>query len=250
MLKVLIVEDEALAAIRLETLLKEIPEAIAIAGRTESVEGTVAWLENNQADLIFMDIHLSDGMSFQVFEKCEVKAPVIFTTAYDQYAIKAFQTNGIGYLLKPFELADLQKAIEKFSTFYQAGKVDYDALASALKNRDPGYQKRFLVYAGDKIQTIQAENVAYFMAEQKAVFLFSKEGKRYLVDFSLDKLEGMLDPEVFFRINRQFILNISSIGTMYPVSKGRVKITLDPESPKDAIVSVDRSSRFKSWLNQ
>ena len=250
MLRVLIVEDEELAAIRLSELLTELDPSTNILHRTESVEATVSWLQTNSPDLIFLDIHLSDGTSFEVFDQVQVKAPVIFTTAYDQYAIRAFQTNGIGYLLKPFEKSDLEQALEKFRSIYQAGNIDYAQLAQAMQQSGPEYRKRFMVYSGDKIQTIEVERVSYFMAEQKAVFLYSQEGKRYLVDFSLDKLENMLDPEQFFRINRQFILSLRAIRMMYSYSKGRVKIDLEPPSPKDAIVSVDRSGRFKSWLNR
>lgn len=250
MLKVLIVEDEELAAMRLKSLLEEVQLEMEVVARTESVVESVGWLNQNEVDLIFLDIHLSDGLSFQIFDQLSIKTPVIFTTAYDQYAIKAFQKNGIGYLLKPFEKKDLEEALDKFQLYFKSGQVDYQALATAIKGEAPSYQKRFLVYAGNKIQTIAASNVAYFMADQKVVFLYAASGKRFMVDFSLDKLESLLDPEHFFRINRQFILNIQSIRNMYAYSKGRVKIDLEPASPKEAIVSVERSPRFKSWLNQ
>lgn len=250
MLRVLIIEDEVPAATRLEGLLEESNQAVSIVACLESVEQAVKWLSENQADLIFSDIHLSDGLCFNIFEQIKVDVPVIFTTAYDQYAIKAFQVNSVGYLLKPFDLAELEEVLSKFNTYFNPAEKDIRSLAQALKQEKPDYRKRFLVYSGDKIRTVDVSDAAYFYADQKLVFLMDVHGKRHTVDQTLDKLENQLQPEQFFRINRQYIISYSAIDSMQAYSKGRVKIDLKPEAPKEAIVSIDRAGRFKLWLNQ
>ena len=251
-MKVLVVEDEKLAAEKLMRQLNQLEDTIEIIGATESVKQTVEWLQQNSPDLIFCDIHLSDGLSFNIFNQVSVKTPVIFVTAYDQYAIQAFSVNSIDYLLKPVAKSDLQNALSKFQELrneMNAG-IDFKAVMDAMRGPSKEYQKRFLVYFGDKIRTIDVEKVAYFYAEGKYVFLVEESGQEYIIDYTLDKLTNVLEPDVFFRINRQFIICVKGIDTMHTYTKGRVKIDLKPTSKKESIVSVDRAGKFKKWLNQ
>jgi two-component system response regulator LytT len=192
---------------------------------------------------------LADGLSFGIFEQVEVKCPVIFTTAYDQYAIQAFKVNSVDYLLKPFSTEDLRNAIEKYEQLFGNENLDVQSILEAYHKKEHQWQKRFIVYIGDKIRTVDSEEVAYFFAEGKYVFLFTTTGKEYVVDFTLDRLTEILDPEKFYRINRQFIVSMNGVSMMHIYPKGRVKIDLNPPSSKDAIVSIERSSGFKKWLN-
>ena len=247
----IIVEDEIHAAEKLQRQLNRISNNIEVLAKIESVESAVNWLKYNDTDLIFLDIHLGDSNSFKIFEQIEIKTPIIFTTAYDQYAIKAFKLNAIDYLLKPINQKELEKAIIKFEDVYQLkSQIDYSKIAAIFRQQSPEFQKRFMVNSGDKIKMVEAELVAYFMAEGKFCYLNSNDNHQYLVDFTLDKLEKVLDPDQFFRINRQFIINIKGIKQMHSYPKGRVKIDLSPPNKKEAIVSIERASQFKKWLNK
>lgn len=247
----IIIEDEIHAAEKLQRQLEGLDNDIQILAKIESVRSAISWLNEHKADLIFLDIHLGDSTSFKIFEEVEIKTPIIFTTAYDQYAIDAFKLNSIDYLLKPVDQKELGKAIEKFENIYlpNAG-IDYSRIAELLQNKSPKYQKRFMVYSGDKIKTIEKDEVAYFLAEGKYCYLHSFGNQQYLIDFTLDKLDKVLNPDEFFRINRQFLINIKSISQMHSYPKGRVKIDLNPSNKKDAIVSIERASQFKKWLNK
>ncbi len=253
MLNVLIIEDEPPAARRLGRMLQSLEPQAQIMEILDSVSAAVRWLELNEADLIFADIHLADGNSFSIFEQVVVKTPIIFTTAYDQYAIRAFKLNSVDYLLKPIEKEDLGNALEKFRESRQA-KVPFDvqSVLSALEEQKtrPTYQKRFMVTSGDKIKSIPVEDVAYFFGQQKYVFLITPDGRQHIVDYTLTQLEDLLDPEQFFRINRQFIIAYPAIKNMFSYSKSRVRIELDPVSDMEAIVSIEKAPRFKEWLNR
>lgn len=253
-MKALIVEDENIAADKLERLLKQIDESIEVSAKLESVSQTTEWLKANTVDLIFLDIHLSDGNCFRIFDELEVKTPIIFTTAYDQYAIQAFKVNSIDYLLKPINKYDLIQSIEKYKQVHSmcesSDTIDYNDLMSSIKSHHKLYQKRFMVVVGDQIKTILCRDVAYFFAEGKYVFLVDKDRQRYLVDFTLDKLNEILDPDSFFRINRQIIVGFESIKTMQKWFTRRIKLHLEPAYENDAIVSVERVSDFKKWLNR
>ncbi len=251
MINVLIIEDEHAALQRLKKILLEVDVAINIVGTEDSIESSVEWFEANpQPDLIFMDIHLADGLSFNIFEKIKITAPIVFTTAYDQYAIQAFKVNSIDYLLKPIKELELKQSIKKFedqATHSSQSSIDYLKIAQLIKENQ--YQERIVVKYGQKIKTIEIKNAAYFYTAEKVVFLCNSEGNNFPIDYNLDQLEKMLDPKVFFRINRQFIINIKGIGEMFSYSKSRVKIILDPPCKYETIVSTERSSKFKSWLS-
>jgi len=256
-MNVLIIEDETATARRLQKLLMEIDPAIQVLAIHESIAQTVKWLgQYGEPDLMIMDINLSDGISFGIFEEVEVNCPVIFTTAYDQYAIQAFKVNSIDYLLKPINKDSLVDSLRKYhklqhpdgGTKLDISRLDIAKLALALGIQKPDYMKRLVVRYGEVIKAIEVKDVAYFYSDEKIVFMSLKEGKTYPVDFTLDHLEQRLDPELFFRINRKFVISYHAIGKMISYSKSRVKITLDPPCELEAISSTERSGDFKEWL--
>ena len=249
-MKAIIIEDEKLAADNLQALIESVDKSIEIIARIESVRSTVKWLSTNTCDLIFMDIQLSDGNSFTIFEQVDVKTPIIFTTAYDQCAIKAFKQNSIDYLLKPINKDELALSINKFKDLNQSQPaLDIKALIESIK-QPIQYHERFLVSAGMKLKTMKSVDVAYFYVKENAVFLCSKDNKHYDLDFTLDKLEKILDPNIFFRINRQYIVNIDAIENMITVSKSRLQLNVNPKANEDVIVSVNNVHDFRIWLNR
>ena len=252
MLDILIIEDEPLAATRLERLIREVEPEARILGILDSVEQSVAWLKTHTADLILLDIHLADGNSFSIFDQVEVRTPIIFATAYDQYAIKAFKVNSVDYLLKPIEKEELAQSLKKYQggRAIQAAGVDMTALMKAINHRQTEYQKRFLITSGDKIKSIATEEVAYFFGRQKYVFLVNRDNRRHIIDFTLGTLEELLDPSQFFRINRQFIISFPAITNMYTYSKSRIKVEMNPPGEIEAIVSIDKARHFREWLNR
>jgi two-component system LytT family response regulator len=246
-MKILIIEDEAAAARRLKKLLLEVNPKIEIIGHTDSIESTLNWLHiNTMPDIFLMDIHLADGSSFEIFNHVQIPKPVIFTTAFDQYAIQAFKVNAVDYLLKPIKKLQLEQALERYQQRVANKEVNYKALARAIRNNDD--RKRFLIKIGQQLKIISIKDAAYFYTKDKVTFLITFEGKRFPIDHSLEKVEEMTDPNQFFRINRQFILNIEAIKQMHAYSKSRVKIELQPPCEIDTIVSTERSPHFKKWL--
>lgn len=251
-MKVLIIEDEAIAAERLEEMLREIDLESEILAKIGSVKESVQWLSNHEADLIFLDIQLSDGISFSIFEQVKIATPIIFTTAYDQYAIEAFQLNSIAYLLKPIKKRELEESLQKYKTMRKVFSVDVEKLLSAFSNQGKEYKERFLIRIGDIMKKIDTSEIAYFLAEDKSVYLVTFEDKKLPVDYSLDALEEELDPNQFFRIHRSLIVNIEAIENMLAWTRSRVKLELDPNPGKnlDTVVSTSRSQDFKDWLNR
>jgi DNA-binding LytR/AlgR family response regulator len=253
---VVIVEDEKWAARELEkTLMKLRPDNIQVVAKLENVSESVEWFGKHTADLVFMDVHLGDGNSFSIFEKVNLNIPIIFTTAFDQYALQAFKANSVDYLLKPVDTDDLELALQKYERIYQSGvkEFDYRILKESLhQTPKEKYQERFMVSAGERIRSIGLEEVAYFMAEGKSLYLFTREGNRFLMEGNLTALEERLDPKYFFRINRKFSVSFSAIVDMLYYSKSRIKVNLHPAPPEatEAIVSQDRCNDFKKWLNQ
>lgn len=251
MINVLIVEDEKIAAERLEKLIRETAPDFSIIARLTSIKESVKWLLENKADLIFLDIQLSDGLSFSIFDTITINTPIIFTTAYDQYAIRAFKLNSISYLLKPVRKEDLAEAIVKFRTLKQSQPVDFESLLSAIKGNSE-YRKRFLIQLGEKFRKIETSDIAYFYACEKSVFMRTFEGNNYACENTLDTLEEMLDPSQFFRINRRYLISMRSIKSMLAWSRSRVKITVQPpaDDEMDTVVSIDRATDFKNWINK
>ena len=250
MIKILIIEDEEPAAERLAKMLLDIDPNIIVVGNTVSVKSSVKWFKENPIpDLILMDINLSDGHSFDIFKEVEISAPIIFITAYDQYAIDAFKLNSIDYILKPIKKDELRNALDKFKRMGNIQVQHMTSLLNTIKsNQDKEFQKRIVIRYGDTIKMIEIADIAYFYTEEKINFLCTNGDTRMPIDQNLDELEEILDPKIYFRINRQFIINISAIEKMLTWSKSRVKIILKPASEHETIVSTERSSHFKDWL--
>jgi DNA-binding LytR/AlgR family response regulator len=254
-LKVVIIEDETFAALRLKKMIKEFNPEIEILAELESVAESVKWFRANpEPDLIFLDIHLEDDLSFSIFEQVNISSPIIFTTAFDEYAIKAFKMKSIDYLLKPIVHEELAAALKKYNQFRGLGRNSFDleSLYELLSTTEKKYRERFSISVGTKIKMIEVSKIAYFYVLDKGVYLRTIQGQSYNVDFTLDKLEEMLNPDSFFRINRKYLVNIISIENMVAYSRGRVKIELKPQADNefDAIVSIDRSPAFKLWINK
>ena len=249
-MKILLIEDEDPAAKRLQKMLKEIEPDAEVSDNIVSIASAIKWFnENTLPDLIISDIQLSDGLSFEIFKAVEILCPVIFTTAYDQYAIEAFQVNSIDYLLKPIKKEELTNAIVKYKKIKPAApSIDINQLLKTFNNPAAAYKQRFVVRYGEHIKTINIDEVAFFYTEDKINFITTKEGRRFAIDFNLDAIETMLDPKVFFRINRQYIISIQSIAEMFTYSKSRVLIKLNPPAKHETVVSTERSADFKLWL--
>ena len=247
-MKILIIEDEQAAVRRLEKLLKDIDPQVEIIAALSSIESAVEWFQQHPApDIILMDIHLADGSSFTIFEQVDIPSPVIFTTAYDEYALKAFKVSAIDYLLKPVKQPELENALAKVKGVKKEQEGD-DLMHKLAEAGFIKKSKRILVKMGQSIKLIDLDQVAYFYSKDKISFAVLPGNKRYPLDQSLDQIEHMIDPVHFFRINRQFIVKMEAIDEMIAYSKSRVKLKLNPPTEEDAIVSKERSPEFKKWL--
>lgn len=250
-MKVLIVEDEQPASKKLIRLLGEIDSSIEIVDILESVEQATNWLLNNpHPELIFMDIQLEDGICFEIFKNCTIKTPVIFTTAYDAYPLKAFKVNSVDYLLKPIVLEELKNAIEKFKTVHHQ-KVDFTKIGSFLNQLHPKTKERFLIKIGEHYRSIQVSRINCFFIKERCNFINVDNGKNYAIDYSLDKVEDIIDTKMFYRVNRNFIINFSAIQDIIAYSSSRLKIILTNWTGKDEIVvSRERVAEFKDWMDR
>lgn len=250
-MKILIIEDENPAAKRLVKLIKEyIPEA-QVFGNLDTITAAVQWLGSNpEPDLIFLDIQLADGISFDIFEQVKVNAPIIFCTAFDQYAIRAFKLNSIDYLLKPVDPAELEAALTKFRSGRKEPAINIDQIRLMLGQSAKSYKNRFLVKTGERIQTIDVQEVAFFFSEDKVTLLQTRTGKKFIVDYTLDEIEEMVDPTTFFRLNRKYISAIAAIKEVFTYSNSRLKIHLENSSDHDILISREKMSAFKIWLGQ
>lgn len=256
-MQVLIIEDEVSNSKRLVKILKEIESEIKILNIIDSVEDSVLWLKSNPApDLIFLDVQLSDGLSFEIFEKIDVTSPVIFTTAYDEYAIKAFTVNSVDYLLKPISQKSLTTALQKFHRFHdddlKSLKSNIQSLLANVTSPPKEYKTRFLIKFGQSYKTLLVEDIAYFGIENQMTQIYTADNHRYPGEQSLDELESQLHPDMFFRINRQFIVNLSSIINIHTYFNSRLKLELKPkyQSSDLVIVSREKVKAFKEWLNR
>jgi len=254
-MKVVIIEDEALAAEALSLLINRLRPEASILTSLGSVDEAVQWLSVHPSpDLIFCDIHLSDGDCFEIFKQVEVKSPVIFTTAYNQYAIEAFKVNSVDYLLKPIKAEELARALKKYEEL-QKHQVSHELtklhnLIQTTQAHQPNTRSRFLVKAGQNMKTVPIEDVAYFMAEDGVVFLVTFPGKRFIINYTLDQLEEQLDPLQFFRANRQIIVHVKAVLEVKPYFKGRLVTQLQPETNEELIISSGKANAFKQWLDR
>ncbi|MCK4852884.1 MAG: response regulator transcription factor [Bacteroidales bacterium] len=254
-MRVLIIEDERPAADRLEMLLKRFDPDVEIIQRLESVSASVAWFTRNAqaADLVFMDIRLTDGLSFEIFKQVPINKPVIFTTAYNEYALEAFKVNSIDYLLKPVSYDDLYRSMNKLSSLREnllSGhqRVELEELAKLLDQFQRSYKQRFMVKVGDHIRSIPVDQITLFYADGRVVYVFTSLGREYIVDFKMEELEEILDPELFFRINRTFTININGIRDVIIHSNSRLKILLQQAFDQELIVSREKINPFKMWF--
>ena len=250
-MKVIIIEDEKPSARRLQRML----ENLNIKAETllHSVEESIAWFkENDHPDLIFLDIQLSDGLSFEIFESVEIKSAVIFTTAYDEYALQAFKLNSIDYLLKPIDEAELEKAIHKYQERMpqnQAVTLDFNDIKNLLVNPiERVYKKRFSVKVGQHLKLINIDDIECFYSENKGTYAYTSDGRNYLLDTTLELLEPELEPQVFFRISRKFFVNINAIKDMIHYTNSRLQIKLNTFDDQEVIVARERVKDFKDWL--
>ena len=251
-MKTIIIEDESLTARRLESLLHKYDPSIEVLAMLPSVEEATAWLRSNAApDLIFMDIHLEDDLAFKIFEKVPIQVPVVFTTAYDEYMIQAFKVNSIDYLLKPVSEVELARALDKYKALKtQFARPDLDTLLQLMGKKEPEYKSRFMITVGTKIRSIEPSDISYFYSEDKLTFMVTREGQSLPIDFSLDKLTSLLNPQDFFRINRQFLVRFTAIQNVHTYIKGKLKLDLQPKSKLEVLVSGDRMTDFKEWLGR
>ncbi|MCF8358002.1 MAG: LytTR family DNA-binding domain-containing protein [Prolixibacteraceae bacterium] len=249
-MKVLIVEDEPLAATQLTMLISEVKPAAEIMGICDTVESTIKWLEENPTpDLAFFDIQLGDDLSFEIFNRRQLTVPVIFTTAYNEYALQAFKTNSIDYLLKPIDKTELRTAIEKFEKYHLTKQIP-PALINAIRDSIEAkeYKKRFLVKIGTHLKIIITNDIIYFYSFQKGTFLKLNDGRNYLVEQTLENLENLLDPEKFFRINRKYIVALNAITDVVAYSNSRLKLKVKNQEEDDFLVAREKVKTFKEWL--
>lgn len=259
-MKVLIIEDEELAVKKLRKTLNAVDESAEVVGVADSIRTSVNWLQNNPSpDLILMDIELCDGQSFEIFDKVDVKSTVIFTTSYDEFALKAFKVNSVDYLLKPVQKDDLQAAIDKYKklkTLYKDANespvLNIENLVKELQQKMQGkeYRKRFLVKQAQKLVSIETDQIAYFYSDGRLNFFKTFDNKKFVVDYTMDELEDMLDPEKYFRISRSFYVSINSVDQIHDYFGNRLMLYLKPQVDKEALVSRERVNDFKKWLGK
>ena len=252
-MNILILEDEPLAAEALERMLADISTENKVVAALPSVEAATDWFRQHPSpDLILSDVQLQDGLCFSLFETLKMNTPVIFCTAYDQYAIRAFEVHSIDYLLKPILKDKLAHALNKLKNRTQTNPpVAYSEVLALMKSSSPDYKSRFMVRIGQRITAIPVADIAYFYSESKLSYIVTEEGKKFPIDPPLNEIEPQLDPKQFFRINRQLIARFDAIAEMHPYFKGRIKLKLKPDLPgEDIVVSAERTPDFKKWLDQ
>jgi len=258
-MKILIVEDEYLAVKKIQKTLADVDGNAEVIGVTDSIQSTVNWLESNTApDLILMDIELSDGQSFEIFSRTKVKSAVIFTTSYDEFALKAFKVNSIDYLLKPVQKEELSAALDKFKNMTGAFKpaekneINMDALVKELQQKlqPKDYRKRFLVKHGQKLVSIETDDIAYFFSDGRLNFFKTFDNKKFVVDYTMDELEDMLDPQRYFRISRSFYISVASIDQIHDYFGNRLLLQLKPTVDKETVVSREKVTDFKKWMGK
>jgi len=260
-MKILIVEDEDLAVKKLKKTLMSVDESAAVVGECDSIKGTVDWLQANPApDLILMDIELADGQSFEIFNHVQVKSPVIFITSYDEFALKAFKVNSVDYLLKPVQKEDLHAALEKYRQMKQmympaqepAPALSLDVLVKELQQKlqTKEYRKRFLVKHGQKLVSVEVEEIAYFFSDGRLNFFKTADNRKFVVDYTMDELNDMLDPDKYFRISRSFFISVNSVTQIHDYFGNRLLLNLKPETDKEAVVSREKVTDFKNWLGK
>lgn len=250
MIRIVIVEDEGHAAEKLKRLIEEIEPGSQVVEVIPTVKEAVRFFRRETVDLVFLDIQLLDGQSFEIFEQVEIHTPVIFTTAYNQYAIEAFKLNSVDYLLKPVRKDELKFSLEKYHQTQLGSSEKLREILEHVHKEQPAYKTRFLIQFGQKMKMILVSDIAYFFARDKAVYIRTFSGNDYPSDHTLEGLSKMVDPSLFRQVNRKIMVNIHSIENMFMLSRSRVKLQLKPpfENASDAIVSIERSKGFRQWI--
>ena len=252
-MRVVVFEDEKLASERLIELIQELKPQAEVVASLKSVEAAQLWLDNNpEPDLLVSDIQLLDGSSFEIFEQKPIKCPVIFTTAYNEYAIKAFEVNSVDYLLKPIQKEKLANALLKLEERQAEAVVsplDIDQIRQVIQGTSVEYKSRFLVKFGQRIKAIPVEQIAYFFSQDKLTYLVTFEGKKLPLDQPLEELEGLINPKNYFRVNRKYIVHFDAVSDIHPYFKGRVKLQLEPDAQDDIVISSEKTPLFKQWLD-
>jgi DNA-binding LytR/AlgR family response regulator len=253
-MRVIIIEDEIPAANRLGKMLEGMDGNIHIAGRYDSIESAVRFFRSNEADfdLVFMDIQLADGLSFDIFSQVTVSAPVIFTTAFDQYTLKAFKVNSVDYLLKPIDEKELQQAVDKYKQFYQNKQPDFSQkiLQLVQEMNQSRFKERLLIKRGQQLSYLKTDGTAYCYADGKLCYAVDFNNNKYLLENNLSQLEEQLQPNRFYRVNRHLLVNIESISKVHTWLGGRLKLELNPATTADTVVSRERVNGFKEWLGR
>jgi two-component system response regulator LytT len=255
-LSVIIIEDEAVTARNLAHVLQTLDDTIVVAAMLSGVKESISWFRDNPADydLVFMDIRLADGVSFDIFKQVKVSKPVIFVTAYNDYAIQAFKNNGIDYILKPFDEQEVEQALNKYKNLVSIPKKQEDnqQLSQLIEQLNAGikvYKKSFLVHFRDKLIPLETVSIAWFYTANELVYAHTTDGRQYVIDFTMEQLEKQLDPALFYRANRQFIINHKAIIEVDFYFNGRLAIKVKPAPPESIIISKARVPEFKGWMN-
>ncbi len=254
-MNVVIIEDEHLTADRILTLLQGIDPEIRITAILDSVKSSVQWFQQHEKpDLAFMDIQLADGLSFEIFDQVRLDCPVIFLTAYQEYAIKAFKVNSVDYLLKPVSENEMRMALTKYKQYFSLSQgppvIEKELLDSIRQMISSPYKSRFMVKVGDRIRSVDVKDILYFFSLQKGTFMHTAENRNYVIDFTLDALTDLLDPAHFHRINRQYIISHSAISELITLSGSKLKVTLLHSDDKEIYISRERIHPFKQWLDR
>jgi DNA-binding LytR/AlgR family response regulator len=256
-IKVLIIEDELPAQRMLKDMLTKLDYEIEVVGCLDSIKSSVEWFKKNpHPELVLLDIQLSDGIGFDILNQEEIESMIIFTTAYDEYAVQAFKVNSLDYLLKPFDKDDLKSAFKKYESYSKKfikqknTEIDYSEISSIIKNAEPDYRKRFLIQSNEDFFQLPVEKIAYFHSMEKITFAVTFDMRKYPVSFSLENLKEQLDPEQFFKVNRQFIININAIKKIQSYFQGKLVINTQPAHSEEIIVGKDKAASFKRWLDR
>ena len=257
MIKVVIIEDEIPAQRLLKETLHEIDIKTEVIGCLNSIKSSVKWFQNNpHPEIVLLDIQLSDGLSFEIFKQVKIDSTIIFTTAFDEYAIQAFKVHSIAYLLKPIEKDELQTAFENYYQYntqfihQQNSNIDFKELASLIKSEKPNYRKRFLIQSNESFFHLSVEEIALFYSMQGTTFAVTFEKREYPINFSLEGLKEQLHPDIFFKINRQFVVSMDAIKRVHSYFNGKLKLEIEPSHAEDIIVGKDKASAFKRWMDK
>jgi DNA-binding LytR/AlgR family response regulator len=254
-MEVLIIEDEQLGAEKLTRLLSSIDPSIEVVGNTRSIKSSVEWLlQHKHPDIILMDIELTDGQSFEIFNHVAIKSMVIFTTSYDEYALQAFKVNSVDYLLKPIKKEELTNALEKYRLWqekFASASLNIEHLIRELKqHQSKTWRSRFLVKQGQKLVSIETRDIAYFYADGRLSYCITWNRQKYVLDYTIEELEQMLEPQQFYRVNRAFIVHIKAVAQIHNYFNGKLKLDIEPAIDKEVLISREKATEFKEWMGK